>query len=348
MPFTLDELESIANAALDFHMDRGQIHKQHIQKKPLLDAMMRRKKTFPGGKGEITVGVRMTTSVTTQGYTHDDQVTYSNPANIKRAKYPWKEIHCGIQVTLTELKMDGVSVVDTNGARTSNHSDRELTALANILQDKLDEMSEGWAESMNLDLWKDGSHDPKKFPGLMSVILDDPTDAVIVGGIDQAANPMWRNRAKLGISSGQANWNQQPLIRALNSEWRQLTRYGGRPSLLLAGSDFLDALEAELRANGQYTQNGWAQQGGVDVGMSDPRLKGMQIVYDPTLDDLSRSKYMYAIDLDNIFPMVMEGEDMKRHSPARPEDRYVIFRAMTWTGGLVARRRNSSGVYSIS
>ncbi len=349
MPFTIQQLENIASSALDFHMDRGKVHKQHIQDRPLLRKMKARQKTFPGGKENITVRARLTTSVTTQGYTGDDQVSYSNPANTKTATYPWKEIHAGIQLTLTELKKDGISVVDSlNSKDTTQHSQREMTVLANIFEEKLDEMSEGWADSMQLDFWKDGTHDAKKFAGVTSIILDDPTSATTVGGIDQSANARWRNRATLAIASNSGTWAQQPLARELNSEWRQLLRFGGKPDCLLAGSDFLDALEAELRANGQYTQNGWADSNGIDVGMANPKLKGMQIEYDPTLDDLGKAKYFYIIDTKSIYPMVMEGEDMKKHSPARPEDRYVLFRAMTWTGGLICKRRNSSGVYSIA
>lgn len=348
MPFTLSQLENIANAAMDFHLDKGTVHLQHIQAKPLLSRMLAKKKTFPGGKGMIEVRTRLTTESETQGYSHDDQVTYGNPTNIKVAEFPWKETHVGIQVTMTELKHDGISVVDTNGATTTEHSQRELTALAGILDDKLADMSEGHADSTNLDLWRDGTHDAKKPAGIRSIILNDPTSATVVGGIDQAANPKWRNRATLAIASNSGTWAQQPIARELNSEWRQLTRYGGGPTDLLAGSDFLDAMEAELRANGQYTQTGWSNSGGIDLGMADAKLKGKQIVYDPTLDDEGLSKYLYALDLNNIFMEVMEGEWMKRHNPARPEDRYVIFRAMTDTWGVVARRRNTSGVYSIA
>ena len=348
MPFTLEQIENIANAALDFHMEKGVVTKQHLQNRPLLAALKAKQKTFPGGKGDITLRTRLTTSVHTQGYSQDDQVSYSNPANIKVAHYPWREIHTGIQVTLTELKTDGISVVNTNGTQVTEHSDREDTALANIFEDKLDEMSEGWAIDMNLDSWKDGTQDAKKFAGITSIVLEDPTSAVVVGGIDQSANALWRNRATLAIASSSSTWSQQPLTRTLNSEIRQLTRYGGGPTNYFAGSAFLDAVEAELRANGQYTNQGWSNTNGVDLGMADAKLKGKQLVYDPTLDDLGKSKYLYALDLNNIFLDVMDGEDMKKHNPARPEDRYVIFRAMTWTGGMVGRRRNSSGVYSIA
>lgn len=39
---------------------------------------------------------------------------------------------------------------------------------------------------------------------------------------------------------------------------------------------------------------------------------------------------------------------MKRHNPARPADKYVMYRALTWVGGLVCRQRNANGVYSIA
>ncbi len=49
MPFTLQELENAANAALDYHMDRGEVYSSTIQNKPLLREMMSRKGTFPSG-----------------------------------------------------------------------------------------------------------------------------------------------------------------------------------------------------------------------------------------------------------------------------------------------------------
>ena len=76
-------------------------------------------------------------------------------------------------------------------------------------------------------------------------------------------------------------------------------------------------------------------------------MSGKVFEYDPTLDDEGLSKYCYVIDTKRIFPKVMDGEDMKKHAPARPEDRYVMYRAVTWTGGVVCTQRNTSGVYSI-
>lgn len=349
MPFTQDELDNITIAALDYHMDKGKVHKQSIQEKPLLAKIMAKKKTFPGGKENITIRVKGVYSTTIQGFTHDDTVTYGNPGNLKQGIFPWKEIHAGISVTLTELKKDGISVVDSaNGAKTTQHSQREATALANLLEDKLDDMSEGKARGMNLMFWRDGTADAKLVPGIKSFVVDDPTATATVGGIPQGTNAWWRNRALLGISATVGGAAAQTLTLKLITEFRQLRRYGGRPDTALCGSDFLDVLEAEMRSKGVYTQDGWAKSGKIDLGMADATLKGVTFEYDPTLDDESEAKRCYILDFKTIFPMVMEGEDDKAHAPARPETKYVLYRAVTWTGGLVCKQRNANGVYSIA
>lgn len=346
MAFTVQELENISNAALDFHL-RGDVHKQSIQDKPLLREFKRVQKMFPGGKEKITKRVKGDYTTTIQGFEHDDEVSYANPANIKQAEYVWKEIHAGIQVSLTELKKDGISVSNsTTGARTVSHDQRERTALANLLEDKLEDMSEGYSRGMNEMFYRDGTQDAKQAPGLRSVILNDPTSATVVGGIDQQANSWWRNRASLNLSTSTPS--DLVIINELQSERRQLRRFGGRPMFAPCGSSFLDALEAEVRAKGTFTDRGWSREKVIDMGIADLELKDIKFFYDPTLDDLSLEKFCFVLDTRRLCPMVMSGEDDKQHSPARPEDKYVIYRAVTWTGGFVCWQRNANGVYSIA
>lgn len=89
-------------------------------------------------------------------------------------------------------------------------------------------------------------------------------------------------------------------------------------------------------------------KGRTDTGMADISFKGNPIQYDPTLDDLGKAKYLYVMDTRYIMPMVIEGEKDKKHAPARPENKYVFYRAMTYMGGLVCKKRNAHGVYSIA
>jgi hypothetical protein len=348
MAFTAAELTNISNAALDYYI-KGEAFSNTIQKKPLLNALIGKQKTFPGGKGNISIPVKGDYTTAIAGYTHNDTVSYSNPANIKRAVFPWKEVHAGIAVTLSELKIDGISVADsTTGAKTVEHSDRELTAITNLLQDKLEDMGEGWARSFNSMLWKDGTQDSKQVPGIQALITDAPSTGT-VGGIDRSVSTWWQNRSLVGSNKITSSPSNQTLTKTLRSEYRLLTRYGGKPDMILCGSGFLNALEDEVKEKGIYTQQGFVKNGKTDIGLPSISMMGVgEFVYDPTLDDLNLSKRAYFIDSDKIQLYVMEGEDRKTHNPARPYNQYVLYRAMTWTGGLTAKQFNSSAVYEVA
>lgn len=349
MPFTVAELENISNAVIDYHMRDG-VKSQTIQEKPLLAALRGKAKTFPNGKDNITFRVKGQYTTTLQGFEHDDAVSYANPANIRTGSVPWKLLHAGINFSMHELLKVGISIVDTaTGEGENNHSGSERQILANLLDDKIEDMMEGMERGFQTMYWRDGTQDAKAIPGITSFILDDPTSATVVAGIDQSANTWWRNRASLAIANTTAAAAaDQNLVTKLQSEFRQLRRYGGRPDLFLAGSAFIEQLERELRAKGNYTLEGWATKKAIDISVADVNFKGLTIQYDPTLDDLSKSKYGYVLDTRTIYPMVMSGEDMKKHNPARPENKYVFYRAMTYVGGLICNQRNANGVYSIA
>jgi len=350
MAFTQAELDNIANAALDYYIDKGNVYSQSLQDKPLLKAMDSASKSFPGGKGDLSVAVKGNYTTTVAGYTHNDTVTYANPANIERANYSWKEHHAGISLTLTELKKDGISVTDsTTSSGTSNHSGRDQTVLVNLFQDKLDDMMEGYSRGMNNFLYGDGTSDANAIAGIQTLILDDPTVAsTTVGGLSTVSNTWWRNRTNVAIANTATG---QELIETLHSEMRQLKRYGGRPNIAVCGSAFLDRLADELRRNGNYSPTGFAR--GQNIAMGEISYNGLTFQYDPTLDDLTitgkdPSKRCYIIDSSKLCMYYMDGEKMKRHSPARPADQYVMYRAMTTTAVLAATQLNCHGVYEIA
>ena len=346
MPFTANELANISNSLLDYHV-RGPAMSQVLQDRPLFKKLMGAQKTFPGGQGLITKAVKGQYTTSVQGFTHDDEVTYANPANTRRMSAKWYEVHAGISLTATELKMAGISLTDSmNFDGTSNHSEQELIQLTNVLNEKIDDMMEGFARSFTEMLWRDGTQDAKAVPGVRSFILDAPAAAGSTFGIDRVANAWWRNRAQLGIDvSTPSNLN---LVTKLQQEFRQLRRFGGKPDLFLCGSDFLDAFEKELRSKGNFTLEGWARGGTIDASVADVSFKGLMLQYDPHLDDLGLSKYGYVFDTKHLFLNVMDGEDRKIHTPARPPEKYVLFRAITWTGALLCDQLNAQGVYSIA
>lgn len=346
MPFDVATLENIANSALDFHMSQNGAWPQHMQDRPLLKALKAKQKTFPGGKGEIKGRVKGDRYTTFTGFQGSDTVSYGNPNLIKVFSYPWREMHGGIEVTLSELKHDGISVVDSaQSENTVMHSQREKTAIINFFEDKLESMMDDLANDLNNKFWLDGSADAKAPVGLLAYLTETPS-AGVTGGIDRASNTWWRHRALTGANKITASTSLQTLTKTLRVEHRQLIRYGGKPDAVFAGADALEAIEAEIHEKGIYTESGFAKD--TDIGMGGIVMRGVgRIMYDPTLDDLGLSDHIFFVDTKSIYPMVMEGEDMKRHTPARPAEKYVLYRAVTWTGQLICKKLNSSGRYQV-
>lgn len=359
MAFSANEITNIANAALDYYFNKGDLFNQTIQARPLLDKIERKKKSFPGGKGNISLAVKGnygdgSGNDVIKGYTHNDTVNFFTPANIKRANYPWREHHIGLTLTHTELKIDGISVVDTNGESTSNHSQREMTVLVGLLEDKLGELGEQYARSMNTLLYGDGTADPKALAGIQLLVAADPSVGV-AGGLDRANVDWWRNRARtaefgakvsatpsLSAHGGDAVTSSPlaggTLLQTLQYERRQLIRYGGQPDTMLCGSAFMDALEKEIRANGGYSDTGFNKS--IDGAVGTLTFAGQSIQYDPTLDDMGLSKRAYWFDSKRLFLMAMENEWRKDHTPARPANQFVLYRSVTSTGQMVMTQAN--------
>jgi hypothetical protein len=361
MPFTADEIAEINAGALENYLDKGKVWKQDVANKPMLREFNARAGKFSGGRENVSVAVGSGYgggSLT--GFTGDDQVPYYNPTGTKRAKFPWKEHHIGMVVTMTELKIDGIDVIeDGSDQRTREMAGREAHALVNIFDEKNDKLGADYAYSLDRLLHGDGSTDTKALAGIRSMILDAPASGS-TGGIGRVANTWWRNRAATAANAaagGQgaitsATADGGALMEFLDKEWLQLSKFktGQTAWRLFAGSDFIAAYKKELRANGSYSMTGFRGNGAVDGAMDDPTFKAMPIEYDPTLDDLGLSKRCYVLDMGRggLRLLYMDGQRMKKHNPARPYDRYVMYNGITMTGVLTAKQLNTSAVYDIA
>jgi hypothetical protein len=349
MPFTATNFDNIVNEALDFHM-RGTALAQNIADKPLMRMLREKQKTFPSGKDLITKPVQGSWMAENgsffQGFSQTDQVNYVHPDNTLRAKYPWYMVHAGLVLTKEELLQDGISVLDDlGGARTAKHDDRELTAITDLMDSKLNDLTESWAIKFNLMLWDDGTTDPKASLGIRQILTDTPAVGT-TGELSRATYAWWRHRTAIGANKIAASKTDQTLTRRLRYEVRQLRRWGAKPDLWLAGSNFLDLLEMEVQEKGDYTQTGFVNNGKNEIGMADINMRGVgACVYDPTMDDIGWSNRCIMADRRTLQLMPMASEDTVTHNPARPYDQYVVLRSLTWVGGLCCWQLNGQGVY---
>jgi hypothetical protein len=249
----------------------------------------------------------------------------------------------------------GIKVTDSDkGEGTTNYTEAEKVQLTNLMDEKASDLIESWNRRMNSALWNDGTQDSgKQFPGITAYIVGSNT-GVTTGGLARNTYAWWRNRAVLGMNTATDNI----ISNTLRTEIRQLTRYGGKPTLWLAGSAFLAALEAEITKKTTIFVSNGNQSGARKIGNYSIEIPGIgTIEYDPTLDDLGTikgdsvdySKRCYAIDLNQGFQLwAVDGEAERIHHPARPENKFAIYQSMTFAGGTSTFQLNGQGVYSIA
>ncbi|MGZ6007677.1 MAG: phage major capsid protein [Rhizomicrobium sp.] len=359
MAFTADEIANINNAALEAYIDKGRVWAQNIANKPMLEAFNAAAGKFSGGKDNVNFAVKAGQGGgSLAGYSGDDQLGFYNPTGTKRVKFPWREHFIGIQVTHTELKTDGINIIEDGADQTDSAMDgREEHALANLLDEKMDDLGEDYAFSLDRLIHGDGTADAKAIAGIQSIILDVPSVGS-TGSLSRVANTYWRNRAAT-VANGVAGFQGAiasntaaggALIEFLEKEWLQLSKYrkGTTKYKLFAGSDFIAAYRKEMRANGYYTMNGL--KGSVDGSQGPLEWHGNPIQWDPTLDDIGLGKRLYVIDMSKtgLRLLYMDGNRMKKHNPARPYDRMVMYNGISMTGVLVAKQLNTSAVYDIA
>lgn len=363
MPFTQAELANSFNSLLEFNLKPGRAFDQNIQAKPTLARFDRSSETMPGGLGLVcTLRVQSGQGGGSMaGYTHDDQVTYYNPIGVKTVKYTAREHHIGMGLTHTELKEYGIQVTEDGASQTtSNKSDQEMFVLVNGMDNKVKMFAEDYAVSWNGLVWGDGTADAKSLAGIRSLILDVPTTGS-TGGLSRPANGWWRNRAAtaaFGSAGGQgaitsSTANGGALLSFLERERLQIVRFanGGVQHYCPCGSAWLDAMKTELRANGRYSENGFRSAASNDGAMASADsvpFGNWTFEYDPTLDDLGLSKRAYILDMRRVKLRYVAGENKKKHNPARPHDRYVMYRALTTTATMTAEQLNTSAVYDIA
>lgn len=351
MPITADQLADIANASLDALTNRPDIRYQNLQAMPMTQALEQNARTFPSGKSDVVVNVASGEGqIPLVGYTADESVAFSNPTGIRKAAYPWREMFVGLTITATELKTDGITLDDSasGGQRTSEKDGAERQRLAGLLKYKLDNLEQSRAAGFDAMIHGDGVATPRLCAGIRSLVTTTPAVGT-TGGINRATDAWWRNRALTGadaIVSDTAGGGA--LLQSLSKEFRILKSYGNGKTKHRAfcGSDFLDAAERELRANGSYSVDGFNKS--IDLAIRKLNYHGTELVWDPTLDKIGFSKRMYLLDLNAIYLTYMAGERKKKANPVRPADKFVFMTGYSDTAAIVAEQLNTSGVYDIA
>ena len=328
--------------------ERADVIWQTIADKPLMKALKSKEKSFASGQQTISIAVQGTKMSDTtgfiQGYQNDDELVFNQSQNALRVSVPWKEIHAGLIITFTELKVDGITV--SQNKTFSQHSKSELNQLLSLAKNRKDDYNESWATGFNQMLYLDGSQDGKQVPGIQSIITDTPNTGTTCG-LSRAAYPWWRHIAAVGSNRIVSSKGDQTLSQYIRDLKVQLMLFGGRPDKIICGSGALSALQREVSDKGVYTQTGFVK--GVNVGIGTLSIAGIgDVEFDPTMDLIGWGKRILIFDSRRLLLKPMEGESDRTLMPERPYNYMVWMMSKTWTGGLICTQLNANAIIEVA
>ncbi|WOB24753.1 MULTISPECIES: phage major capsid protein [Xanthomonas] len=353
MPLTTAQLLAGANRQMMTYSTDDPID-QFSTDRPFASWLISNRADSVFGNGIYNEKVRISNDSNYQNYTGDDQVTYNRKDTVRLAPFQHYEAHDGFTLNETELANNGIILTDD---RNAVMTDAEKIQIVNLLDENWSALKDGFQENWDIEVHLDGSTNPKAVPGLDALVSTTPNIGVL-GGIDAATSPYWRNFADMAIPTGTAG----VLITRLETLWRQTVTYGkmGAPNFIPVGAAMYDAIQADaLKVMSRQITMGTNSTGGITLDPSTKALafKGVPVVWDPSFEAIDArlgpitypwTKRGYFLNSKTIKLRPVKGRWMVKRTPPRVYDRYTHYFGQTADYGLTTKKRNSNAVFSIA
>ena len=350
MPFTAAQIQDAGKIGLDYFLANNPVDQVSMER-PLLKALQASKKEAPGGKEFVVEQIRKEYGSNFQWFNGSQVVTYNRRQTIEQANYKWRSCHDGLTLDEDRLAQNGIIVVD-DASKSTVASGAEKIQFTNLLNEQAEVLKLGFQEQFSHQLHLDGTQSPDALSGLDGLVSLAPTSGV-VGGIDRAANPYWRNNVATGLTTVTSTGT---ILNQMEVMFRQCSRNGGRPSLMIAGSQFIDGYRNFVLNTYGRMDFGPSNTKRVEGGTEMLTFQGTEVQWSPEFQELDAryapatpwEKRLYMINPRTMCLRPLQGHDMISRKPPRAYDRYEYYWAITWRGALTMNRSNANAVLALA
>ena len=351
MPFTSQEIIEAGKAGLDFYLAENPVDQVQLER-PLLKALQGKKKTAPGAKQYIVEQLRKGYQSNFQWFNGSQVVTYNQRQSLEQANYAWRSCHDGLALNEDRLAQNGIIIDDDKSPTPA--SDAEKLQLTNLFTEQMEILRLGFQEQFSYALHLDGTQSNDAITGLDGLISLTPTSGT-VGGIDRsvAGNAYWRNNVSTGLTTTTSTGT---ILNQMEVQWRQCSRNGGRPDLILAGSTYIDGYRNFVLNTFGRMDFGPSNTKKVEGGTAVLTFQGVEVQWSPEFQELDSryapstpwEKRCYFLNSMNMTLRPLQGQDMKTRKPPRAYDRYEYYWGLTWRGALTMNRSNAHAALALA
>lgn len=279
-------------------------------------------KTYSGGMDAV-VPLEYAENSTFQRYYGYDQLQTGASDVITSAQYPFQQSAIFVTASGREIRQnagDGERMIDLVKARK-----------ANALRTSANRMAE--------EIYSDGSL-ANQVNGLQNLIQTNGQG--IVGGINSATWPFWRNKFReasgtnLALTPNEANARQ--FVGDMNAMWLALTRGADMPDLIVFSHDFYALYEVAPQAQMRYTSAASAE-----IGFRELKYKGADVIFDNNANFLTTSETGFFLNTDYLWLYQHKDARWQPEEARTPTNQDAIVVPFFWFGNLVCSNRSLQG-----
>lgn len=347
MPISADDLAEVTKTSLDEYLRNVPVD-QIAHERPLLRKMMSKKKKFGGARQGVVENVRKGYDDNMQWAYGDTAVQFNKRNSTEPVQFDWRRATSGLYLEHDRLFANGIKVVEGGKRGEYRLEQNEKVQLVNLLQEQQTILKEGFEESLDRHLHRNGTQSPDAPVGLDLLVSTTPAVGT-VGGLNAATTTWWRNHANLAAGTGSA------LLDAMEAAWRQCFKNGGSPDFILAGGNFIDAYRKAITITqnadvGQYKRVDAGVGAGSSTGLY---FKGIEIVWDPTFEALQTIETAATNWNDRCYflntkHLGYRDDDMQVVNPTRPHNILAEYFMVNLRCLMTTNRRNAHAVLALT
>ena len=258
-----------------------------------------------------------------QWYSGSDNLAVNQADVLSAAQFNWKQAACAVIVT-------GLEKIQNSGKQ----------AIADLVTNRVSVAKASMANLMTQGAYSDGTiQGGKAINGLASLVTLAPTTGV-VGSIDGAVWPFWRNQVG---GPGSASTTAANIQGNFNKLYAACTRGKDVPNLIMADNNIFAAFEASLQPLQRFTEAKLAT-----LGFQGYRYKGADVILDGGIGGFCPNWVAYFLNTKYLKLRPSAERNMVTLSP---ENRYALNQDVSatiiaWAGNMTTAGRQFQGYFN--
>jgi hypothetical protein len=285
-----------------------------------------RAKSVDGGR-EIYQLLRYAQNQSFMWYSGTELLNIALNDSMTAARYPWKQ--CSVAVVLSGLE-------DVMNAGEE--------AMMDLIDERVDTAEATFDNEMSAGIYSDGTGFGGKQIGGLSLLVSKAPTTGLVGGIDRAANPWWRNVAVNSNTDTRGVVTSSNVQSYMNSTTIGLKRNSDGVDLIVADNNYYLAYLTSLQAIQRITSTDGAGSGFTALKYYGAG-KEVDVVLDGGKNGQIGANTMYFLNTDFLWYRPSSRRNFKVIGGDRTNvNQDAIVRLLAWAGNMTAGNLSLQGV----